>query len=378
MGCSQTRPRCQAGPTRGRPAGDGRLHRNEHRTMANPGMITLDGSQGEGGGQILRSSLALSIITGRPFRLFNIRAGRAKPGLMRQHLASVHAAVAISRAEVVGDDLGSTELTFKPSELAPGNHHFKIGSAGSTLLVLQTVLPPLMRASAPSELLIEGGTHNPFAPPFPFIERSFLPLLARIGFKVEARLERPGFYPAGGGRIRVRIEPHAELRRLELGPRAAMPVLKAEALVAGLPSRIAHRELTALAADLAIPLSESNPVELSGSHGPGNVLLVDATTSDATALFTGFGRTDVRAESVAAEVAEQVRRFLACPASVDEHLADQLLLPLALARGGTFTTMPPTDHTRTNAAILAQFLGREIRLEPRPDGTTCIHVPAND
>jgi hypothetical protein len=152
---------------------------------------TLDGSQGEGGGQILRSALALSLVTGRPFRITRIRARRPKPGLMRQHLACVEAAARIGSATVDGAALGSTELTFEPGAVVAGNHEFKIGSAGSTMLLLQTILPPLLLAGQPSEIVLEGGTHNPFAPPFPFIEAAFLPLLRRMGFRVDAVLERP-------------------------------------------------------------------------------------------------------------------------------------------------------------------------------------------
>src|SRR5512138_2046230 len=163
-------------------------------------MITIDGSQGEGGGQILRSALALSLVTGKPFRIENIRARRQKPGLMRQHLTAVNAAVEIGAAHVSGNTVGSSELTFAPTALRSGEYHFVVGTAGSCTLVLQTVLPALIIAEGSSEIRLEGGTHNPAAPPFDFLAGAFLPLLNRMGPDVRAALERPGFYPAGGGR----------------------------------------------------------------------------------------------------------------------------------------------------------------------------------
>src|SRR5690349_406818 len=158
-------------------------------------MILIDGSSGEGGGQILRSALALSILTRTPFKMERIRAGRDKPGLLRQHLTAVNAAQEVSSADVTGAELGSRDLTFKPRTVQGGDRSFSIGSAGSTTLVLQTILPALLRASGPSTITIEGGTHNPAAPPFEFLARAYLPLLARMGAKVELTLDQPGFFP---------------------------------------------------------------------------------------------------------------------------------------------------------------------------------------
>src|SRR5437867_958993 len=164
-------------------------------------MLLIDGSQGEGGGQILRTALGLSLVTGTPIRIEKIRAGRAKPGLLRQHLTAVNAATAIGAVDVEGATLGSQELTFRPGTVKPGEYRFAVGTAGSTGLVLQTVLPPLLTAPGPSTLTLEGGTHNPTAPPFDFLARAFLPLISRMGPSATARLERPGFYPAGGGQM---------------------------------------------------------------------------------------------------------------------------------------------------------------------------------
>ncbi len=344
-----------------------------------PELITLDGSQGEGGGQILRSALAMSVVSGRPFRITRIRARRPKPGLMRQHLACVEAAARIGSATTEGAVLGSQELTFQPGAIAPGRHEFKIPSAGSTMLLLQTILPPLLLADAPSEVVLEGGTHNPFAPPFPFIERAFLPLLRRIGFDVDAVLERAGFYPNGGGRCRIQIRPRLSGSRRgdEADPVSSFTPLRlltsaatgateltATVCLAGLPQNIAERELAVVRQRLALPEDRCGIEEHPDASGPGNTLHVVAGADGFANVFTGFGAPRVRSEQVAEDAVCAAQSFLASGAAVDEHLADQLLLPLALARGGSFTTTEPSGHTRTNIEVIRKFLSNRIALEP--------------
>ena len=216
-------------------------------------MLTIDGTFGEGGGQILRTALALSLVTGKPFRIENIRAGRRNPGLLRQHLTAVNAATEISHAEVTGAAIGSRELTFAPGSVVSGVYSFAVGTAGSTTLVLQTVLPALLVASGKSKVILEGGTHNPFAPPFDFLEKSFLPLVNRMGPRVTAELERPGFYPAGGGRMSVTVEPVIALQRLDLQVRGEVLDRRARAVVANLPISIAERELNVIARKMSWP-----------------------------------------------------------------------------------------------------------------------------
>jgi RNA 3'-terminal phosphate cyclase (ATP) len=181
--------------------------------------IRIDGSFGEGGGQILRSSLSLSLVTGKPFRIENIRANREKPGVLRQHLTAVQAAAEVGSAEVEGASLGSKALTFVPGKIRSGEFRFAIGTAGSGTLVLQTILPALITAAGPSRIEIEGGTHNPAAPPFDFLQRSFIPLIERMGPKVKLELQRYGFYPAGGGRFVVEITPCEVLKPIARGAR---------------------------------------------------------------------------------------------------------------------------------------------------------------
>jgi RNA 3'-terminal phosphate cyclase (ATP) len=324
-------------------------------------MLGIDGSVGEGGGQILRTALALSLVTGTPFRMEKIRARREKPGLLRQHLTAVNAAVAVGGAEVEGATLGSPSLAFRPGAVKAGEYHFAIGSAGSTGLVAQTVLPALLTAAAPSTLTLEGGTHNPAAPPFDFLARAFLPLIARMGPRVEAALDRPGFYPAGGGRCTFRVTPAARLAPLALLERGTIRRRRARALVARLPRQIADRELAAVRDRLGWSDAELEAVVVNGeARGPGNVLLLEVESEHVTEIVSGFGEVGVRAEVVAERAVKEARRYLAAGVPVGPHLADQLLLPLALAGGGAFRTIGLSSHSRTNLDVIRMFLTARI------------------
>ncbi|MBK6686894.1 MAG: RNA 3'-terminal phosphate cyclase [Deltaproteobacteria bacterium] len=316
--------------------------------------LIIDGSEGEGGGQILRSALALSLATGRPFVMERIRARRKKPGLLRQHLTSVLAAKEIGHATVDGAELGSSRLHFAPSTVTHGDRHFSIGTAGSTSLVLQTILPPLLNVPGRSRISIEGGTHNPLAPAWTFLERAFFPLLSRMGAQVGGRLVRPGFYPAGGGRVELEIEGGA-LRPLELLEQGAIEERRAEAWFANLPVTIAQRELETLGRGLELGPSERHIVEVEAA-GPGNVLFLSLYTRTSTEVFSACGERGVSSEQVARRVEKEARRWLEAQVPVGEHLADQLLLPLALAGGGTFRTVAPSLHTLTNAKVIERFL----------------------
>ena len=324
--------------------------------------IHIDGSTGEGGGQILRSSLSLSMITGQPVRIEHIRAKRPKPGLMRQHLACVLAAQSVSGAQVSGAELGSQTLVFAPGALQPGEHAFAIGSAGSCLLVLQTVLPALMLADAPSQLKLSGGTHNPLAPNFHFIERAFLPLLARLGVKVEATLRRHGFYPAGGGEIWATVEPvQGGLRPFDLLERGPAGEPFAESLVAAVPRRVAERELSLLKDALGWSDSQLRVPNVRQNEGPGNALIATLVHEHVTEVFTSFGEKAVSSEQVAHRLLREIKAYGASTAAAGPHLADQLALPWALAvhqsgQAAAFTCSEITEHTRTNLEVIQRFL----------------------
>jgi len=336
-------------------------------------LVHIDGSVG--GGQILRSALSLSALTGSAFVIEEIRKRRDRPGLMRQHLTAVRAAAEICGAEVLGGELGSTRLEFRPGPVRAGSYHFAISTAGSACLVLQTVLPPLMVASAPSKLSFEGGTHNPLAPPYPYLDRVFLPMLERMGVGLARSLERPGFYPAGGGKFQLCVEPCARLAHVNLLERGALLGVRAEAHVANLPHHIGTRELGVVKRRLSL---EDHDLHLRtpDAHGPGNVLILIAEYEQANEMVIGFGEHSVRAERVAERACRAMGEYLRASAPVGEHLADQLLIPLAMAGGGSFRALTLSDHARTNMQVVQQFLpvhfavseggtaGLTVRLEP--------------
>lgn len=326
-------------------------------------MLAIDGSRGEGGGQVLRSALSLSIVTGQAFRLFNIRARRAKPGLRWQHLTAVRAAQAVSSAIVEGAGLGATELTFAPGDLQGGRHTFDVGTAGSTTLIAQTLIPALLHADKPFQVSIDGGTHNPMSPPYEFLAGSYLPLLRRMGAHIETQLIRRGFYPAGGGRIELTIGKSAGLTAIELCRRGALLRRQAVAIVSRLPLSIAQRELQTLGDALGWPSGILHACEDEEGTGPGNAVIVELEFENLSEVFTGFGLKGLAAETVAEGVAATVADYLAGGAAVEAHLADQLLLPMAIAGGGRFTTPQPTQHTLTNIGIIEAFMPVRIRIE---------------
>ena len=326
-------------------------------------MLHLDGSAGEGGGQILRTALGLSLVTRTPFTIDRIRAGRERPGLQRQHLAAVRAAADVGRADLRGAAVGSSVLTFKPGPLTPGSYTFSVGTAGSATLVLQTVLPALLGAGAPSTLTLEGGTHNPWAPPYDFLEKAFLPLLGRMGATVAARLERRGFYPAGGGRFTVSIEPAPRLARLDLLERGTLRAVRGRAIVSALPVSIAHRELKVVETTLSVDRNRLQPVEELHPVGPGNALILELESEHVTEVVSSIGEKRVSAETVAERACQEARRYLDADVPVGEHLADQLLIPFALASGGSFVTTPLSSHSTTNLDVIGKFLSRKFSVE---------------
>lgn len=323
-------------------------------------MLTIDGSEGEGGGQVLRSALALSAVTGTPFRIHKIRAGRQRGGLLRQHLTGLNAITAICGADVDGASLGSTEVVFTPRAVVPGEYKFAVGTAGSANLVLQTVLLPLALAKAPSKLVLEGGTHNPTSPPFHYLEAVYAPLLAKMGLGLGLTLERWGFYPAGGGRFVADITPVERLTGFELLERGDVRDVQLRAVVAGLPEHIGKRELAAACHLLGRERDDSRVLSVAG--GPGNAMWIKVVCEHATELFTAFGEKRVSADQVADRCAKEAKAWLAADVPVAEHTADQLLLPLALAGRGSFRTVAPSLHTITHRDLIQRFLDVPITI----------------
>jgi len=337
-------------------------------------MIHIDGSTGEGGGQILRSALALSMVTARPFCIENIRANRPKPGLLRQHLTAVNAATAVCGVQVSGAELGSSTVEFNPGDVNGGEYSIAIGSAGSTTLVLQSILPALMTASESSVVMIEGGTHNTHAPSVDFLCKSFLPIIERMGPRVRVEIERHGFYPAGGGRIRVEIDPVKKLTPVSIMERGEIVAQTATATVAGLSPDIAKRELEVVAKKLEWGEDSLRIEQLADKVGPGNVLSIEIQSEHVTEVFTGFGERGRSAERVAKSTVAQVNHYLHKGVPVWSHLADQLMLPFAMAGAGEFSTCALTPHSESNASVIEQFLQIKIQSKELDRGLKAVRI----
>ena len=328
-------------------------------------MIEIDGSQGEGGGQIVRSSLALSLLTGKPFTIRNVRAGRSKPGLMRQHLTALNAATEVGNAKVTGAEVGSREISFEPTEIRRGEFDFQISTAGSITLVLQTVLPALMIGKEESRIRLSGGTHNMMAPPFDFLARSYVPQLEKMGPKVQLELNSWGFYPAGGGQFVANIKPVESMTNFDLAERGKLLTRRLRAIVSSLPVKIAQRETDRIARKLNWDRAEVEHIEVDNPRGPGNIVFAELVYENVATVFTGFGRMGVTSEKVADSVVRDVRKYLKLDAPVGPHLADQLMLPMAIAAhfsnaASQFRTGPLTKHSATHADIIQKFLDVEV------------------
>jgi RNA 3'-terminal phosphate cyclase (ATP) len=337
-------------------------------------MIELDGSSGEGGGQILRSALTLSMITGQAFRVTKIRANRPKPGLMRQHLVAVQAAAQVCQAETSPLKIGADTLEFFPGKIRAGEYNLAIGSAGSCTLVLQTLLPALWQADAASSITISGGTHNAMAPPAQFLQRAYGRVLAQMGVKLDLQLQRFGFYPAGGGQLQARIEPCPQLQRIELIARGARTAGYAESFIAGVPFQVAERELAGIGQGMGWDDAQLLVRGLPKEQGPGNALLLTLEQEHVTEVFCAFGEKAVRSETVANTVLAQVRAYLRGSGALGPYLADQVMLPMALAGGGCYTTDVISQHSRTNAEVIARFLPVRIEFHEHESGANCVMI----
>jgi RNA 3'-terminal phosphate cyclase (ATP) len=327
-------------------------------------MLEIDGSFGEGGGQILRSSLALSLLTGKPFHLRKVRANRKpKPGLRPQHLASVRAAARIGNANVTGDSVGSSDLTFRPGPVAAGKYHFPIGTAGATALVLHTIYLPLAFADGPSEVVLEGGTHNEKAPCYHFLQTTWRAYLARLGLTVSVEMKRPGFYPRGSGLLIAHIQPWTVRKPLTLTGPVTLGTATILSATAGLPAHVNSRQARRAKVRLRDAGIEPEVATEEWAGGPGSMLAITYPGPVPT-LFFGLGARGKPAEAVADEAADEARAHRQTGMPVDPHSADQLLLPLAVAEGPSkYHVSQLTRHLTTNAAVIQLFLDREITID---------------
>jgi RNA 3'-phosphate cyclase len=328
-------------------------------------MLEIDGSVGEGGGQILRTALALSCLLRKSFRMFNIRKGRRKSGLMPQHLTCVQALTLISSARVRGDTIGSTELVFEPGETKPGDYFFDIGTAGSTSLLLQAILPPLVFQKERSHITLAGGTHVPFSPPYNYVSDVFIPMLSRLGIRIDASILNYGFYPKGGGRISIEVFPSTKIKSLSFIDRGEIDKVIGVSAVSSLPLSIAERQRKAASGiiDQSGLAAEIDTLQVT-SYSPGTFVFLEARTKDCVAGFSSLGERGKRAETVGEEAAREFLNYYHSLACIDHHLADQIVLYLAAAEGqSTFTTSRITDHLLTNLWVIEKFLGINYSIE---------------
>lgn len=339
--------------------------------------VFIDGSMGEGGGQILRTSLALACITGKNLHIENIRAARHKPGLAKQHLSCVRAACEICGGQCEGAAIGSKVLDFQPGPIHGGNFTFDIGSAGSATLVIQTILPALFLADKPSTVTVTGGTHNPWAPPFDFLAETFLPAIGTAGFDAECKLEKYGFFPAGGGKIALNIRPRQQKpnQSINLCEPPEYVQIHARIYTARLPDHIAQRQKKLLGQS-KLKFKNIEHIEVTDSDGPGNCIMIRICNSRRTTVFTAFGQRGKPSEKVVGEVVSLAEDFLPSSAAIDRFLADQLLIYMAILNsrpsgekpapakaGGCYTTNELSTHLTTNIETIKKFLPVDFTTE---------------
>jgi RNA 3'-terminal phosphate cyclase (ATP) len=326
--------------------------------------VFVDGSMGEGGGQILRTSLALACITGRNLHIENIRAARRKPGLAKQHLICVRAACQICGGQCKGAAIGSQVLDFQPGPIRCGDFSFDIGSAGSASLVIQTILPALFLADKPSTVTVTGGTHNPWAPPYDFLAETFLPGIRTAGFYAECKLEKYGFFPAGGGKIALNIRPRHRIPNQTINfcePPENIQI-HARIYTAKLPDHIAQRQKKLLLQS-KLKFQNIEHIEVKDSNGPGNCIMLRLCGRSRTTVFTAFGQRGKPSEKVVGEVVSLAENFLPSGAAVDRFSADQLLIYMAIAKAGCYTTNDLTTHLTTNIETIKKFLPVNFKVE---------------
>lgn len=314
-------------------------------------MIEIDGSFGEGGGQIIRTSLSLSAITQTPIKITNMRANRRNPGLQAQHLMCAKAVRNISRGTLEGAEIGSKELIFHPGPIIGGKYDFDIGTAGSTILLAQTIVPILLFATKPSQIHLKGGTHNPFAPTYEYFENVFFNALKEFGINSSSKLIKAGYYPSGGGEISLSIEP--------MLPKGAV----------SFPRSFDIRAIISISKSLdkLIAVREKKIFVQNSIHYVSIYEQDSLSAGNAVTCFRGLcgtcsiGEKGKRAEAVAQEALDSLKLETA---DVDLHLADQLLLYAFLSTGQTsFTTSSFSNHFMTNLGIIQKFIKREFILD---------------
>jgi RNA 3'-terminal phosphate cyclase (ATP) len=332
-------------------------------------MIEIDGSHGEGGGQILRTSLAIAALLGQEIEIVNIRANRRKPGLRPQHLCACRAAAAITGGTLQGAELGSSRLRFCPGLTRAGSYRFDVSeaapSAGSTGMIFQTVLPPLAFAEKSSRLTLLGGTHTPWSPPVHYLGEVFLPALSSMGLRADIDLQRWGWYPRGGGAVQARVEPVSSLAGCDFTRRGPLLSVEGLSVVARLPLSIAERQGRRAVERLrGEGISAAVEVAEVPSRGPGTFIMLVARFQNIVVGFSALGKRGWPAEAVADEAVDALLTHLRSPGAVDPHLADQLVLYMALARGPSLmTTSSISAHLLTNLWVVERFVPGRVTVQ---------------
>jgi len=334
-------------------------------------LIEIDGSYGEGGGQILRTSLALASLLRRPLRIYNIRAGRKKPGLQAQHLTCVSALAEISLATLKGAELFSEELFFSPQQIKGGRFLFDVSkvraSAGSVSLIFQALLPSLIWAGESSSLMLSGGTHVPWSPPYHYLEQVFLPMISKMGVEVELNLDRWGWYPKGGGIVEAHIKPGRELGGIKLEDRGELKGIRGISALSNLKLSIAERQRSQALKCLGKAGYEADiSITNASAIGQGTVVFLLAEFEGSVAAFTSLGERGKRAEQVAEEACRELLDFLKSDAAIDKYLADQLIPYVALVdEDSSFTTSCISQHLLTNIWVVEKFLPGQFEVRGR-------------
>ncbi len=327
--------------------------------------VEIDGSFGQGGGQILRTSLSLACITGKHLYMKNIRANRPRPGLRKQHLVCVEAAKLICNAKCSEVQIGSSVLEFKPEKVVAGNYNFDIGSAGSVFLVMQTILPVLFTANEKSNVTITGGTHNLWAPPHDFIKNSFLPAIAAADFKADCKLLKYGFSPGGGGQINFTVRPrHNSDYIINLCEPILNPVISAKIYTSKLPIQIAQKQQKMLL-DSGLNIDIYEHIDVVDSNSAGNCIVIYIAGDNRFIICTGFGAKGKSSQKVVGEVANEAQDYLNSRAGIDHHLADQLVIYMAMQKKGFFTTNQLSKHLITNIEVIKKFLNVDFTVEQK-------------
>ena len=333
-------------------------------------MVVIDGSSGEGGGQILRTALAVAMVTGQPFRIKDIRAKRKKPGLLRSHLAVIDVAAQLCSAGFDGTGLGSSQLTFFPGDVVPGQYKFSVPATVAASLVLETLLPVLCLAKGESTVVIEGGFNNAATPPAEFLAKTYLPQISKMGPTTKLRLESAPELPLGVGRFVLTVEPTVRFKAISLMDRGVPMQKSASRALTGLGGHRKADEVDALERTLGMAKqSLKGDPQLRTSK-----VMLEMSYESITEVFTAFGKAGQTNEALAAEAAKQAKRYMESPAAVCEFLADQLLLPMALAGSGSMSTTRVSPHARANMDTIRAFLGVEFWTDPLGKNAAMIEV----